>query len=82
MKKHDPCCGPQQGKELRPQYGLNALQCCGVELPVQVLRSQAGFYIGTMDSDGPVSRESAEYYKTVYRALQALRHGSWTQHYD
>jgi hypothetical protein len=29
-----------------------------------VLRSAAGHYIGTADDDGPVSRESVEYFPT------------------
>lgn len=38
--------------------GLLALEYCGKRLPLQVLQSAAGFYIGTMDDDGPCSRES------------------------
>lgn len=51
----------------------------GYHLPNCVLRSAAGFYIGTANDDGPVSRESAEYYATYGSALHALTTHSWTQ---
>lgn len=48
--------------------------------PVQVLRSAAGYYIGTQDEQGmPYSRESVEYYPTEEQAGQALSHHTWTQ---
>ena len=48
--------------------------------PVEVLRSAAGYYIGTRDGEGaPVSRESLEYYATYEAAEQALQKGTWTQ---
>ena len=40
--------------------GKLAKEICGVELPVTVLESQAGFYLGTEDRGVPLSRESAE----------------------
>lgn len=39
------------------------------KLPLRMLKSCAGFYIGTCTNDGPYSRESAEY----------LVENSWTQ---
>lgn len=51
----------------------------GYELPAQVLASQCGFYIGTANEMGPVSRESVEYYKTSQQADIALAKGLWTQ---
>ncbi len=47
--------------------------------PLQVIRSAAGFYIGTIDEYGPFSRESAEYFQTEESAKNALSTGEWTQ---
>lgn len=44
----------------------------GFTLPLQVLESAAGFYLGTADNDGPVSRESVEYWGKKEAAAQAL----------
>ena len=68
------------------QYHFNArvdgqlcLEYCYKRFPLQILRSNAGFYIGTADDDGPVSRESAEYYVTRDAAQRAHALGDWTQ---
>ena len=61
------------------QYGKRALAHLRLELPLQVLMSNAGFYIGTLDEEGPASRESVEYYPSRDRAQQALDNGTWTQ---
>ncbi|HCU0570227.1 hypothetical protein [Pseudomonas aeruginosa] len=61
------------------QYGKLALAHLRLELPLQVLMSNAGFYIGTLDEEGPASRESVEYYPSRELAQQALDHGTWTQ---
>ncbi len=58
--------------QLAQRYG------CG-NLPLQVLSSAAGYYIGTDDDDGPISRESVEYFKTKSDAQQALEDGAWSQ---
>jgi hypothetical protein len=58
--------------------GSLALASVGKRLPLQVLRSAAGHYIGTFD-DGPVSRESVEYFPTREAARHALETGAWTQ---
>ncbi|WP_413731807.1 hypothetical protein [Sodalis sp. RH20] len=58
--------------------GLLALAYVGKSLPLQVLRSAAGHYIGTFD-DGPVSRESVEYFPSHEAARHALETGAWTQ---
>ncbi len=51
----------------------------GAHLPVQVLRSAAGYYLGTTASDGsPYSRESVEYWKKPLDAIVALDLGQWT----
>lgn len=60
--------------------GLLAARFAGMNLPLQVLHTGAGFYIGTADEvSGPVSRESAEYFTTQVAAEQALATGNWTQ---
>jgi hypothetical protein len=60
-------------------YGLLAEQS-GVKLPLQVCRSAAGFYLGTMEESGmPYSRESIEYFPTQDAAVTALNSGHWTQ---
>ena len=60
------------------QYGRLAQEFCQLNLPLQVLKSAAGFYIGTQDDEGPVSRES-DYYTTHEAAQQALATGNWVQ---
>ncbi|WP_319741771.1 hypothetical protein ACLEAH_21175 [Pseudomonas aeruginosa] len=60
-------------------YGKRALAHLRLELPLQALMSNAGFYIGTLDEEGPASRESVEYYPSRELAQQALDHGTWTQ---
>jgi hypothetical protein len=50
----------------------------GMVLPLQVLKSAAGWYIGTW-GDGPFSRESVEYYATEDEAQDAVDSGTWTQ---
>ncbi|WP_409449290.1 hypothetical protein [Acinetobacter baumannii] len=60
------------------RYGSDSTE----ELKLEVLKSAAGFYIGTFDYDsdnyGPVSRVS-EYFKTSEEAEYALRNNCWTQ---
>ena len=51
----------------------------GKRLPQQVPHSAAGHYIGTRDIEGPVSRESAEYFRSSAAAQRALDRGGWTQ---
>jgi hypothetical protein len=56
-----------------------AKRWCKLDLPLQVLQSRAGFYIGTEDNQGPVSRDSAEYWETREAAQQALDDNAFTQ---
>ncbi len=51
----------------------------GYLLPLEVQQSHAGFYLGTADEGGPVSRESQEYFPTASAAQQAMKTGEWTQ---
>jgi hypothetical protein len=66
--------------DTRPK-GLLAREIGGVSLPIQVLHSQRGYYIGTCDEGGPVSRESYESWPTADQAEAALKAGpdAWTQ---
>lgn len=50
----------------------------GYDLNVEVLKSQAGFYIGTANDEGPVSRES-NYYNEKSDAEYDLKNHSWIQ---
>ena len=59
--------------------GKLAKEICGVELPVTVLESQAGFYLGTVDGGVPFSRESVEYFATWNLAAAALACGKFIQ---
>ncbi|EDR2901319.1 hypothetical protein AAN93_005130 [Salmonella enterica subsp. enterica] len=59
--------------------GMLAAEYAGLSLPLQVLPSGKGFYIGTENEMGPVSRESVEYFTTAERAERALEKGTWSQ---
>lgn len=49
-------------------------------LPLEVLGSRAGFYIGTFSPYlGHISRESVEYWSTQAKAQEALDTSTWTQ---
>ncbi len=62
------------------QTGMLAEFWCKKVLPLTVLKSAAGFYIGTLDEDGlPCSRESNQYFATEEKAQKALTDGGWTQ---
>ena len=61
------------------QSGHLALIHCGKFLPLEVLHSAAGHYIGTHDTEGPVSRESSEYFRSYVAAQRALERGGWSQ---
>ena len=61
------------------KHGKLAHKYCGLLLPVKVLQSAAGFFIGTDDSDGVVSRESEEYWSTQIEAERVLNSGTWSQ---
>ncbi|EKY3918149.1 hypothetical protein RCI35_002019 [Enterobacter hormaechei] len=53
----------------QPRIGHLALFWVGKRLPLRVLRSAAGYYIGTTDEEGPVSRESIEYFPSIEVAV-------------
>ena len=61
-------------------YGMLAKEILNRELPLQVCESEAGYFIGTIcPHDGPISRESQEFFPTREAAQTALETGSWTQ---
>lgn len=77
---------------IQKNNGLIAEKYLDMQLPLQVLGSKAGFYIGTFleldltlemdempDFFGPASRESEEYFSTAEEAQDALDKGLWTQ---
>lgn len=68
---------PQQ-----PPMGHLAYREIGLRLPVTVLQSGAGYYLGTLNNEGPVSRESVEYFEMQDRAEQVLASSDWTQRYS
>jgi len=62
------------------QIGKLARAFCHLELELEVLKSNAGFYLGTKDEMSfPVSRESEEYFESFDDAELALKDGNWTQ---
>lgn len=62
------------------RHGKLAHQLLGVRLELMVLQSAAGFYLGTVDDEGPVSRESQEYWPSREAAERALADSSlWSQ---
>lgn len=63
------------------QFGMMAEQY-GEKLPLEVYRSQAGFYLGTYSERGPFTRESVEYWRKKEQAEKALATGNWTQRYN
>lgn len=63
-------------------FGYLAALSNGPKLPLRVLKSCAGFYIGTCTDEGPYSRESVEYWRESAAAQVALEHGLWTQRFN
>jgi hypothetical protein len=65
-------------KAQKPAHGVLALEVLGLKLPVEVMKSQAGFYLGTYTEEGPCSRESGRYWATREAAQAALDSGDWS----
>lgn len=61
------------------QFGLLAHQATGELLTNKVLKSKAGYYIGTELDGVPCTRESREYYEYSFDAKVRLITQSWTQ---
>ena len=53
--------------------GKLALLLTGKSLALQVQESERGFFLGTSDENGPVSRESVEYWRKKQSAENALQ---------
>jgi hypothetical protein len=49
-----------------------------IELPLEVLKSAAGFYIGRSKDGLPYSRDSVEYWKDKSEAEKALKNNTYT----
>lgn len=65
---------------MKTKQGLLASQCGYGHLPLRVLKSNAGWYIGTYDEGiGPISKESSGYFRTETEAQAALDSNSWVQ---
>lgn len=70
---------------MQGQFGCGKLarHFFNVGLPLQVLKSNAGYYIGTTQEESgwamPFTRESIEYFQTEDAAVTALETGRWTQ---
>lgn len=68
----------EPGSTLPPKGMLAA--AAGKAFPLQVCKSAAGFYIGTLNEEGePFTRESREYWPRQELAQTALVKGLWTQ---
>jgi hypothetical protein len=63
----------------KSRWGVLAMEHCQKRLVICVLKSNAGYYIGTADESGPCSRESQEYWPRHDLAVKALVTGDWTQ---
>lgn len=60
-------------------FGRLSFEMDGIRRPLQILKSEKGYYLGTFDDEGPVSRESNEYWLTQEIAADAFKSGNWTQ---
>ena len=61
------------------QISRRCLRYSGERRALRVLRSGAGYYVGTLDDEGlPYSRDSVEYFATEAQAEDALASGSFT----
>ena len=68
----------EPGSTLPPKGMLAA--AAGKAFPLEVCKSAAGFYIGTLNEEGvPFTRESCEYWRKREQAEAALAKGLWTQ---
>ena len=59
--------------------GKLAYEIMGIRLPLEILHSGRGYYIGTANDAGPVSRESLEYWPHYESAHIAFKNNAWTQ---
>jgi|GEM_PF-1883592 len=66
-------------EHLYSHHDVRAALHSKIRLPLQILESAAGFYIGTANEDGPCSRESVEYWPSRGQAEDAFGTNDWTQ---
>jgi hypothetical protein len=71
--------GVMEKEKLVIETGYLAAQWCGQILPLSVLQSPSGYYIGTVEEGLPCTRESAEYWHKESEAVTALQSNKWTQ---
>ncbi|MBK0035155.1 hypothetical protein IBT47_22975 [Erwinia sp. S43] len=66
---------------MNTQTGFLAQKYLNVVLPLEVMQSGRGYYIGTADqeSGAPATRESNEYFRKKIDAENALKANLWTQ---
>lgn len=64
---------------MQTSYGILSARYCNLKLKLCVLRSNAGYYIGTYHQGEPISRESQEYYRERTAAETALLNQTFTQ---
>ena len=76
---HAPSVSPSATQARAESIGYLALTYVGKSLPLQVRHSAAGYFIGTADENGPVSREPVEYFRSYQAADQTLTTGCWQQ---
>lgn len=76
---HAPPASPSAAQARAESIGYLALTYVGKRLPLQIRHSATGHFIGTADDNGPVSRESIEYFRSYQAAEQALSTGRWQQ---
>lgn len=60
------------------KYSLQCYNLFGETRPLEVLRSAAGYYIGTQEDGMPYSRDSQEYFASREEAQEALEEGTFT----
>lgn len=76
---HNPPASPSPTQVQAKSIGYLALTYVSKRLPLQARQSAAGYFIGTADHNGPVSRESVEYFRSYEAAERALSTGHWQQ---
>ena len=79
MPRPPPAVLPSPAQACADSIGHLALVHIDKRLPLQVCHSAAGHYIGTTDAEGPVSRESVQYFRSYQAARHALETGHWQQ---
>lgn len=66
-------------KQKLPSWITDHCIDCGRKLPIKILHSDAGYYIGQWcEQDGPYSRISQEYFKSMDLAQEAWDKDTFT----